>query len=181
MSTFHQLPQLLVKARISIQRQDVLLRSNSHHSSFSRYIRPRRPSLGYYLHIKRAAAPSTLSILDAVQRRAIRLIGELAFTCHPHPPSHRRAVGDLSLFYRYLNGFCSSQLISIIPPLAEPARTPAELLLTPRRSFFIHQEPNNTTAPLSPGCLGPGMDCLVMYLLSLQVLAKSHGNKLPLT
>nr|CAH7753674.1 unnamed protein product [Callosobruchus chinensis] len=30
-----------------------------------------------------------------------------------------RAVGDLSLFYRYSNGFCSS---SIISPLSKPAR-----------------------------------------------------------
>nr|CAH7722359.1 unnamed protein product [Callosobruchus chinensis] len=65
----------------------------------------------------------TLSILDA-------------------PLPHRRAVGDLSLFYRYSNGFCSFELTSIIPPLAKPARcTGGTSLLTPRRSFFIHQEP----------------------------------------
>nr|CAH7766812.1 unnamed protein product [Callosobruchus chinensis] len=34
-----------------------------------------------------------------VQRRAIRLIGDPALTCHLQPLSHRRAVGDLSLFY----------------------------------------------------------------------------------
>nr|CAH7728943.1 unnamed protein product [Callosobruchus chinensis] len=44
--------------------------------------------------------------------------GDPALTCHLQPLSHRRAVGDLSLFYRYSNGFCSSELISIIPPLA---------------------------------------------------------------
>nr|CAH7725618.1 unnamed protein product [Callosobruchus chinensis] len=38
------------------------------------------------------------------------------------PLFHRRAVGDLSLFYRYSNGFCSSELTSIIPPLSKPAR-----------------------------------------------------------
>nr|CAH7718386.1 unnamed protein product [Callosobruchus chinensis] len=38
------------------------------------------------------------------------------------PLSHRRAVGVLSLFYRYSNGFCSSELTSIIPPLFKPAR-----------------------------------------------------------
>nr|CAH7740153.1 unnamed protein product [Callosobruchus chinensis] len=80
-----------------------------------------RPSLGYCSHIWGAAAPTTLSILDAVQRRAIRLIGDLALTCHLQPLSHRRAVGDLSLFYRYSNGFCSSELTSIIPPLSKPA------------------------------------------------------------
>nr|CAH7732733.1 unnamed protein product [Callosobruchus chinensis] len=62
-----------------------------------------RPSLEYCSHIWGAAAPTTLSILDA-------------------PPSHWRAVGDLSLFYRYSNGFCSSELTSIITPLSKPAR-----------------------------------------------------------
>nr|CAH7746952.1 unnamed protein product [Callosobruchus chinensis] len=122
-----------------------------------------------------------------------------ALTYHLQPLSYRRAICDLSLFYRYSNGFCSSELSSIIPPLTEPARCTrrtsahprrsfsilqesngmtaplcpghAELpLLTPRRSFFIHQEPNDTTAPLSPGCPGPGMDCLVMYLMSRREL-----------
>nr|CAH7731607.1 unnamed protein product [Callosobruchus chinensis] len=62
-----------------------------------------RPSLEYCSHIWGAAAPTTLSILDA-------------------PLSHRRAVGELSLIYRYSNGFCSSELSSIIPPLSKPAR-----------------------------------------------------------
>nr|CAH7752328.1 unnamed protein product [Callosobruchus chinensis] len=50
------------------------------------------PSLEYCSHIWRAAAPTTLSILDAVQRRAIRLIADPALTCHLQPLSHRRAV-----------------------------------------------------------------------------------------
>nr|CAH7727182.1 unnamed protein product [Callosobruchus chinensis] len=134
-----------------------------------------RPSLEYCSHIWGAAAPNALSVLDAVQRRAIRLIGDPALTCHLQPLSHLRAVGDLSLFYRYSNGFCSSELTFIIPPLSKPARSiRGLLLLTPRRLFFIHQEPSGTTAPLSPMCLGPGMDCLVMYLSSLPVLAYSR-------
>nr|CAH7749598.1 unnamed protein product [Callosobruchus chinensis] len=62
-----------------------------------------RPSLEYCSHIWGAAASTTLSILDAVQRRAIRLIGNPALTCHLQPLSHRRAVGDLSLLYQYSN------------------------------------------------------------------------------
>nr|CAH7756403.1 unnamed protein product [Callosobruchus chinensis] len=73
-------------------------------------------SLEYCSHICGAPAPTTLSVLDAVQKRAIRLIGDPALTCHLQPVSHRRAVGDLSLFYRYSNGFCSSELTSIISP-----------------------------------------------------------------
>nr|CAH7733826.1 unnamed protein product [Callosobruchus chinensis] len=75
-----------------------------------------RPSLEYCSHIWGAAAPTTLSILDA-------------------PLTHRRAVGDLSLFYRCSNGFCSSELTSIIPPLDAPAE---HLLLTPRRTIRPH-------------------------------------------
>nr|CAH7730650.1 unnamed protein product [Callosobruchus chinensis] len=56
------------------------------------------------------------------QRRAIRLIGDPALTCHLQPLSHRRAIGDLSLFYRYSNGFSSSELTSIIPPPSKPTR-----------------------------------------------------------
>nr|CAH7753971.1 unnamed protein product [Callosobruchus chinensis] len=81
-----------------------------------------RPSLEYCSHIWGAAAPTTLSILAAVQRRAIRIIGDPALTCHLQPLSHRRAVGDLKLFYRYSSGFCYSELTSIIPPLSKPAR-----------------------------------------------------------
>nr|CAH7723059.1 unnamed protein product [Callosobruchus chinensis] len=50
------------------------------------------PSLEYCSHIWGAAAPTTLSILDAVQRRAIRLIGDPALTCHLQPLSHRRGL-----------------------------------------------------------------------------------------
>nr|CAH7729449.1 unnamed protein product [Callosobruchus chinensis] len=54
-----------------------------------------RPSLEYCPHIWGAAAPTILSILDAVQRRAIRLIGDPALTCHLQPLSHRRALRRL--------------------------------------------------------------------------------------
>nr|CAH7747256.1 unnamed protein product [Callosobruchus chinensis] len=50
-----------------------------------------RPSLEYCSLIWGATAPTTLSILDAVQRRAIRLIGDPSLTCHLQPLSHRRA------------------------------------------------------------------------------------------
>nr|CAH7766982.1 unnamed protein product [Callosobruchus chinensis] len=44
-----------------------------------------RPSLEYCSNIWGVAAPTTLSILDAVQRRAIRLIGDPALTSHLQP------------------------------------------------------------------------------------------------
>nr|CAH7740782.1 unnamed protein product [Callosobruchus chinensis] len=82
--------------------QEVLLTIQPSHAIQS----PDRTYLEYCSHIWGAAAPTTLSVLDAVQRRAIRLIGDPALTCHLQPISHRRTVGDLSLFYRHSNGFC---------------------------------------------------------------------------
>nr|CAH7765512.1 unnamed protein product [Callosobruchus chinensis] len=83
------------------------------------YLFRKRPSLEYCSHIWGAAAPTILSILDAL-------------------PSHRRAVGDLSLFYRYSNEFCSSQLISIIPPLSKPARFTRETSSSHLRAVVLH-------------------------------------------
>nr|CAH7745951.1 unnamed protein product [Callosobruchus chinensis] len=102
-----------------------LFRARKYFSSsnfFTLYKDQIRPSLEYCSHIWGAAAPTTLSILDAVQRRAIRLISDPALTCHLQPLSHRHAAGDHSLFYRYSNGFCSSELTATMPPLSKPAR-----------------------------------------------------------
>nr|CAH7750350.1 unnamed protein product [Callosobruchus chinensis] len=55
------------------------------------------------------------------KKKAIRLIGDPSLTCHLQPLPHRCAVGDLSLFYRFSNEFCSSELMSIIPPFTKPA------------------------------------------------------------
>nr|CAH7718513.1 unnamed protein product [Callosobruchus chinensis] len=132
-----------------------------------------RPKLEYS-HFWGAAAPATLSLLEAVQRRAIRLIGDPALTCRLQPLSHRRAVGYLSLFYRYLIGFCFSELTSIIPPLSKPARCTRETSSSQPRVVVLHtSRTERYDAPLSPGFQEPGMDCLVMYLLSLRVLAYS--------
>nr|CAH7747814.1 unnamed protein product [Callosobruchus chinensis] len=99
-----------------------------------------RPSLECCSHIWAIAAPTTsLSIVDAVQRTAICLIDDLALTwCHLQPLSHRRVVGDLSLFYRYSNGFCSSELRSKIPPLIEPARCTRGTSSSHPKAIFLH-------------------------------------------
>nr|CAH7734198.1 unnamed protein product [Callosobruchus chinensis] len=78
-----------------------------------------RPSLEYCTHIWGAAAPTTLSILNA-------------------PLSHRRAVGDLSLFNRYSNGFCSSELTSTIPPVSKPARCTRGTSSSHPKAVFLH-------------------------------------------
>nr|CAH7725860.1 unnamed protein product [Callosobruchus chinensis] len=87
--------------KLSRRREDRARKYFSPSNLLTLYKAQIRPSLEYCSHIWGAAAPTTLSIPDAVQRRANRPIGDLALTCHLQPLSHRRAVGDLSLFYRY--------------------------------------------------------------------------------
>nr|CAH7742440.1 unnamed protein product [Callosobruchus chinensis] len=112
-----------------------------------------RPSLEYCSQIWGAAAPTTLSILDA-------------------PPSRRRAVDDFSLFYRYSNEFCSSELTSIIPPLSKPK---AVILHTSRTERY-----DRTFIPrVSRAWNGlPGDELVEPASVGL---FKSRVNKLPLT
>nr|CAH7761318.1 unnamed protein product [Callosobruchus chinensis] len=97
-----------------------------------------RPSLEYCSHIWGAAGPTTLSILDSVQRRTIRLIGDPPLTCHLQPLSHRHAVGELSLFYRYSNGFCSSELTSIKLPLTKPVKCSRGTSASHPKAVILH-------------------------------------------
>ena len=60
-----------------------------------------RPCLEYCSHLWRGASKHSLNTLDAIQRRAIRLLGDPASTDTLDPLAHRRSVSALSLFYRY--------------------------------------------------------------------------------
>ena len=101
------------------------IRAKKHFTSsnlYTLYVAQIRPSLKFCSHVWGAAPPTTLNILDSVQRRAIRLINDPALTDKLPSLSHRRAVGDLSLFYRNFYGLCSNELNSIIPPVIVPSR-----------------------------------------------------------
>nr|CAH7759940.1 unnamed protein product [Callosobruchus chinensis] len=90
-----------------------------------------RPIVDYCSHIWGVTAPTTLSKLDAVQRSAIRLIGDVALTCHLQPQSHRRrsAVGDLSQRCKVRIGLQSTKV-----------------------SFRVSPSPLLPTTPISPLC-----------------------------
>ena len=81
-----------------------------------------RPTLEYCSHIWGSAPKSSLQLLDSIQNRAMRLINDPELTKSLPPLSHRRAVGDLSLFYRYFFGDCSAEISSLIPPIAVARR-----------------------------------------------------------
>nr|CAH7747865.1 unnamed protein product [Callosobruchus chinensis] len=132
-----------------------------------------RPSLEYCSHIWGAAAPTTLSILDAVQRRAIRLIGDPALTCHLQPLSHRRAVGDRS-----------SELTSIIPPLSKPARWTRGTSSSHPKAVVLHtsrtERYDRTFIPKVSRAWN-GLPGDVLDEQARVGLFKSRVNKLPLT
>ena len=68
--------------------------------------------------------PLITSLLDRVESKAIRLIGDPSLTLTLDPLSLRRKVASLSLFYRYYFGHCSDELAACIPPpMARPHST----------------------------------------------------------
>nr|CAH7746914.1 unnamed protein product [Callosobruchus chinensis] len=79
-----------------------------------------RPGMEYCTNISKA--PTTLSLLDAVQGRSVQLISVPVLMRHHQPLPHRRAVGDLSVFYRNVNGVCYFELYYVISPLTTPIR-----------------------------------------------------------
>nr|CAH7752270.1 unnamed protein product [Callosobruchus chinensis] len=96
----------------------------------------------------------------------------------------RRAVGDLSLFYRYSNGFCSSELTSIIPPLSKPCRCtrgtssshPSEVVLHTSRT----ERYARTFVPRVSRAWNGLPDDVLVQPASVGLL-KSRVNKLPST
>nr|CAH7757316.1 unnamed protein product [Callosobruchus chinensis] len=115
-----------------------------------------RPNLEYCSHIWGAAAPTTLSILDAVQRRAIRLIGDPALTCHLQPLSHRRAEHpkELCINNTTICAFCDGEHSTIDRQCPEYKRQRAikEVMAFENISYFEarakcpkNYTPNNQT------------------------------------
>ena len=80
------------------------------------------------------------SPFDEVQSKAIRLINNPNLTKSLQPLSHRRLVGDLSIFYRYFNGHCSQEIRDIIP-------VPLRRVRTTRSS--THSHPFQVSLPTS--------------------------------
>ena len=72
-----------------------------------------RPCLEYCSHIW-GCSPYT-SLLNRVESKAIRLIGDPSLTSTLDPLSLHRKVASLSLFYCYYSGHCSEELATCVP------------------------------------------------------------------
>ena len=107
-------------------KSDFLARARGFFSSshlLSIYKSQIRPSLEYCSHVLGGAPKSTLCLLEKVQSKAIRLINNSNLTKSLQPLSHRRLVGDLSIYYRYFNGHCSQEIRDIISVPLRRVRT----------------------------------------------------------
>ena len=82
-----------------------------------------RPCLEYVSHLWRGASKHSLATLDAIQKRAVRLIDDSTPTESLDSLAHRINVPALSLFYKYYHGRCSNELKSVFPPKACFARS----------------------------------------------------------
>ena len=69
---------------------------------------------------KHSKAEGTLYVYTS---EAIRLINNPNLNKSHQPLSHRRLVGDLSIYYRYFNGHCSQEIRDIIPVPLRRVRT----------------------------------------------------------
>jgi hypothetical protein len=116
-----------------------------------------RPCLEYCSNVWGGAAQTTLSYLDSIQRRAIRMINNPSLTNDLDTLEHRRKVADLSIFYRYYHHDCSSEINALMPPSSNvPIRTTRQssrahkysVKLTTSRTEDYHRNFFNRTARL---------------------------------
>nr|CAH7731791.1 unnamed protein product [Callosobruchus chinensis] len=122
-----------------------------------------------------------LSILDAVQGRAVRLIADPKLSRHLQPLSRWRVIGDVSLLYRYSNEACYPDLSSRIPPPTEPIRCTQLIAATHSKAVFLHKSRSERSCyTFFPGCSEHGTKCQeITDLLSLQELALFKVRVIP--
>nr|XP_026499547.1 uncharacterized protein LOC113403281 [Vanessa tameamea] len=74
-----------------------------------------RSCVEYCSHLWDGSAKYLMEALDRLQRRAVRIIGDVEVTNTLEPLRLRREIAALSVFYRLYHGECSEELFSLIP------------------------------------------------------------------
>ena len=83
------------------------------------------------------------------------------------PLSHRRSVGDLSIYYRYFNGHCSQEIREIIPVHLRRVRTTRSS--THSHSFQVSLPNPRTLSHKSSFIATYGASCLLLPFPSPQL------------
>ena len=81
-----------------------------------------RPCMEYSSHVWGGSCQSHLQLLDKVESKAFHLINSPILTDNLQTLSERRSVATLSLFYRYYNKHCSSELANHVGKSYKPVR-----------------------------------------------------------
>ena len=68
----------------------------------------------YCCHVWAGAPNCYLELLDKLQKQIFRTVGP-SVAASLEPLAHHRNVANLSLFYRYYFGRCSSELAQLVP------------------------------------------------------------------
>ena len=77
------------------------------------YKSTKRSCMEYCCHVRASAPSCCLELLDKIPKRICRTVGpSLAASFEPLTP--RRHVSNLSLFYSYYFGKCSSELVQLV-------------------------------------------------------------------
>jgi len=93
-----------------------------------------RPYLEYCSFIWAGAAECHIKLLNKIQRRATRLVGDANLTSQLAPLNARRRVASLSLLYRYYHGHCANSIAELMSRPAEIGR-----LLRKREAWHPHR------------------------------------------
>ena len=72
------------------------------------------PCMEYCCHVWAGAPSCYLDLLDKLQKRICRIVGP-SLAASLESLAHPRNVANLSLFYRYYLGSCSSELAELVP------------------------------------------------------------------
>ena len=72
------------------------------------------PCMEYCCHVWDGAPSCYFDLLDKLQKQICRIVGS-SLEASLEPLAHRRNVANLSLFYRYYFGSCSSELAQLVP------------------------------------------------------------------
>ena len=73
-----------------------------------------RPCMEYCCHVWTGTPSCYLDLLDKLQKQICRIVGP-SLAASLEPLAHCRNVANLSLFYRYYFGRCSSELAQLVP------------------------------------------------------------------
>ena len=123
-----------------------------------------RPSLEYCSHVWDSAPKSTVFLTKSSPKRL-------------QPLSHRRLVGDISIFYRYFHRYCSQEIRDIIPVPLRRVRTTRSS--THSHSFQVSL-PNPRTLSHNHHSSQEraiyGTSCLLLFMNPTTCLLRNHSQ-----